>query len=167
MSYMKKHGLQKVAAFDAYDNAIARFDGALGNVKLKIAGVEIDRQLARSVAPWLIIPLLAILLLRLTVTRRIVASLDDSISTAALLRSTPSSYVDEPHGRTRAAKFRLNGTAQMMPPLLVLVLIAWTPIPAGEIDWPVGAALIGLALFVLIVREHGLLSLPPRREGTT
>jgi hypothetical protein len=167
IKFMEDNGVSKIAGFDAFYDALSQFDSALGSLKLKLAGVDIDRQIARSVAPWFIVTLLALILLRLILAREALRTLNEMKSASTLLSASTSSFLNfEPHSARN--KILLGGIMRMMPPCLVLGLIASTPSPSGAVlDWALAAAIAGVALSLLIVGIRMELLITPVPDTAT
>lgn len=152
--YMEEGGFTKVAGFDEFLAAYERFDEQLGTIKLSLFGVQVDRRLATTVASWLIVPLIALLLLRLFVAKRVFDRIDDEESCATILSTTGITYLHD--GGTSKRTFSLIiGTSLLAFPLFVLLLIEWSSAPSPfQLDWSMIALIVGLVLTVLCIGER-------------
>lgn len=163
-AYMEDKGFTKVEGFDQYAAAYADFDQQLGTLKLSLFGVEVDRRIAATVASWLIISLMALLLLRLIVARRTVEAIGDQESCATILSATGVTFLNE-SGNSRPLLAYCVSTLLLAFPLLVLGLIRWTAAStAGLLDWSFMPVIAGVLLVIMCLGQRmALLSILPMR----
>ena len=161
---MDDKGFTKVAGFDRYATAYADFDQQLGTLKLSFFGVEVDRRIAATIASWLIVLLIALLLLRLMVARRTIDAIEDQDSCATILSATGVTFLNE-SGNSRPLLAYCASMLLMAFPVLVLGLIRWTAAPpAGPLDWSLIPVTAGLFLAILCMGQRvALLSILPMR----
>ncbi|WP_165907659.1 hypothetical protein [Primorskyibacter sedentarius] len=161
-AYMDDKGFTRIAGFDRYAAAYADFDQQLGTLKLSLFGVEVDRRIAATVASWLILLLIALLLLRLIIARRTVDAIEDQESCATILFGTGVTFLNA-SGTSTPLQAYYASTLLLAFPLLVLGLIRWSAAPsAGLLDWSLIPLVASILLAVLSAGQRmALLSILP------
>lgn len=153
-AYIGDKGFSKVAGFDRYADAYTLFDKQLGTLKLSLFGVEVNRRLAATVASWLIVALIALLLMRLIVARRAIDGIDDEKSCATILYGTGVTFLNE-SGNTSSILAYGTSALLLVFPIFVLGLIEWSSTPSSDpLDWSLIAAIVGALLTVLCVGQR-------------
>lgn len=163
-AFMDDKGFARVEGFDRYAAAYADFDQQLGTLKLSLFGVEVDRRIAATVASWLILLLMALLLLRLIVARRAVDAIEDQESCATILFGTGVTFLNA-NGTERPLQAYCASTLLLAFPLLVMGLVRWSAGAAADLpDWSSIPLIAGILLAVLSARQRmELLSILPMR----
>lgn len=152
--YMGQKGFTKVAGFDRYVDAYAELDKHLGTLKLNLFGIEIDRRLAATVSPWLIVPLIALLLLRLIVARRAIGWVGSHESCVAILSGSGTTLLSD-SGSSRPLMAHASSALFLVFPIFVLGLICWSSSPTTiGLDWSLVAAAVGLLLTILCSKQR-------------
>jgi hypothetical protein len=155
--YMVDKGFARVGGFDEFSGAYKEFDKQLGTLKLSLFGVLVDRRVATTVASLIIVPLLALLLLRLIVAIRVVDDLDDQESCATILSATGITFLND-GAQLGATHAMVNSILLLAFPMFVLILIEWSSVSSGNAwPWSAFAIVIGLLLAFLCVRARLIL----------
>lgn len=153
-AFMDEMGFTRIAGFDRYAAAYSEFDRQLGTLKLSLFGVEVDRRIAATVASWLILLLIALLLLRVIVARRAVDAIEDQESCATILFGTGVTFLNASE-TARPLHAYCASTLLLAFPLLVLVLIRWSAAPyTGLLDWSLVPLVASILLAVLSVSQR-------------
>ncbi len=163
-AFMNDKGFTRIEGFDLYAAAYADFDQQLGTIKLSLFGVEVDRRIAATVASWLILLLMALLLLRLIVARRTVDAIEDQESCATILFGTGVTFLNA-SGTERPLQAYCASTLLLAFPLLVIGLIRWFAAPSADLlDRSLIPVVASILLAVLSASHRmALLSILPIR----
>lgn len=160
VEFAERRGFVTMAAFDTYVSAFNRFDEAIGLIKLRIAGIDVDRGVAGRVASVAISAIMWLLLVRLFVARRLIQRYAADGYTKRSIVGLPGAMfvVRFRHGRLENLARAFRSGMLIAWPLAVqaLVVVSAHIAPEPISGWTLISSSLTLLAAGVIIRERKL-----------